>query len=296
MSLASKFGDMEVLLGVDHSQLEIRVLAQMSRDEKLVKLIQSGEDIHSGVGHELTGVAIEKIRHDRQIRTAMKQLHFGIIYGMTAESVYYQLKTDAAERGEKFTLTLPEVTVMYNNYFKKFKGAKRYIDNQHTLAQEQGYVETLFGFRMEINLGGDESRGTYWANQAVNRPIQGTAHTLLLIAMAVMGLKPKTYHLLQKSSLEVHDALYVFAKLRDIQETYKQFMRVMEKEVLIYVKREFPEIDWVVPLKADAKAGLRLGVMVEYEGQSPDEFVEQWCQANRKFEIAMKKEMMEALS
>lgn len=295
MSLAKQFGDLNVYLGCDHSQLEIRVLAQMSGDEKLIKLIQSGEDLHSAVGHELTGVSIEKIRKQRDIRTAMKQLHFGIIFGMTAKSVFNKLKNDARKRGESFDMTFPEVEKLYNSYFKKFRGVAAYIERQHTAAQEQSQVSTLFGFVREIALMGDDVRGTYWANQAVNTPIQGTAHTLMLIALAILGMKPKTYNLLQSPSMEVHDALYVFTPVRLLQETCKQFIDLMEQAVLAHVKKWWPEVNWVVPLRSEAKAGFRLGVMVEYNYQPTEEFLEQWCQANRQFQLKLQKEIAGSL-
>lgn len=291
MSLVSKFGELDVYLAADHSQLEIRVLAQMSKDELLIKLIKSGEDIHSAVGYELTGISVEKIKKNRDIRTAIKGIHFGIIYGLQAESLFYKLQTDAVERGEKFDMSLQKVTDLYNSYFKKFKGVKAFIDKQHQFAQDNAFVETLFGFVREIALAGDETRNTFWANQAVNSPIQGTAHQLMLVAMAILRMRPKTYHLLRRPSMEVHDSLYVFVLLKQLVEAYAQFIYLLETEVLVYVKKFWPEVAWVVPLKAEAKAGLRLGVMVEYKGESPEEFIEKWCQKNAAFEKKLKEEM-----
>lgn len=189
MNLVDKFGDMDVFLGVDHGQLEIRVLAQMSQDPLLLKLVQSGEDIHSGVGHELTGIAIEKIKHDRDIRTAVKGIHFGIIFGLSEENLYYHLKSEALERGEEFNMDKEEVARLYRSYFKKFRGVKDFMDGQIEFGKEHGFVKTLFGFQREISLAGDETRTTFWENQCRNSPIQGTAHQLMLISMAVLNLK-----------------------------------------------------------------------------------------------------------
>jgi DNA polymerase I len=295
MNLLDKYGDLDVYLASDHSQLEIRVLAQMSKDKKLISLIQNGDDLHSDVGHELTGLLVEKIKKNREIRTAIKQLHFGIIFGMTAWAVFNKLKTDTAERGEEFNMQFEEVEELYNSYFKKFKGVAQFIEEQHKFAEDNSYVSTLFGFLREITLAGDDTRGTFWANQAVNSPIQGTAHQLMLIAMAVLGMKPQTYKLLQQASMEIHDAFYVFSKLRMLKEAHEKFIHLMENEVLIHVKKWWPEVNWVVPLKAEAKAGFRLGVMVEYSGGSIEEFIENWCLANRKFDKKMKKDMLEAV-
>lgn len=296
MSLASRFEDLDVYLGADHSQLEIRVLAQMSKDKLLTELLQTGEDIHSSVGYELTGISIEKIKKDRDIRTAIKGIHFGIIYGLTEETLYLKLKADAAERGEEFSMTREELGKIYKGYFRKFKGVAEFIETQHHFAQDNAYVMSLFGFSREIAIAGDETRSTFWANQAVNTPIQASAHQLMLIAMAILGLKQLTYNLLQRPSMEVHDSLYTFVKLLNLPEAYKQFIRLMEKTVLVYVKKWWPEVNWVIPLKAEAKAGLRLGVMVEYKGESPEEFIEMWCQKNRKFEKKLKEEMKKGLA
>lgn len=295
MSLVSNFSDLDVYLGADHSQLEIRVLAQMSKDPLLIALVKSGEDIHSAVGHELTGVSVEKIKKDRDVRTAMKGIHFGIIYGLQPESLYYKLLNDAIERHEQFNMSKEEVVRLYKKYFAKFSGVAKFIEYMHGFAEENAYVETLFGFQREIAIAGDETRTTFWANQAVNSPIQGTAHQLMLIAMAILEIKKKTYNLLQRASMEVHDSLYTFVKLIQLQEAYKQFIYLLEKEVLVYVKKWWPEVDWVVPLKAEAKAGFRLGVMAEYKGEPVEEFVEKWCQKNREFEKKMKEDMKKGL-
>jgi DNA polymerase-1 len=295
MSWVNKFGELDVYLGADHTQLEIRVLAQMSKDERLIELVQSGEDIHASVGHELTGQPIAKIMKDRPLRTAIKGLHFGIIYGLTAESLYYHLLNEALENGEQFNMSKEDVAKLHRAYFNRFKGVAAFIEHQHQFAQDNAYVETLFGFVREIAIAGDETRNTFWANQAVNTPIQGTAHQLMLIAMAVIGIKQQTYNLLQRPSMEVHDSLYVFVKLLKLMEAQKQFVQLLEKEVLVYVAKWWPEVNWVVPLKAETKAGFRLGVMVEYNGESPEEFVEAWCQKNRKFEIELKEEMKKGM-
>ncbi len=296
MSLASKYADLDIYLGADHSQLEIRVLAQMSKDVLLTELLQTGEDIHSSVGYELTAIPIEKIKKDRDIRTAIKGIHFGIIYGLTEETLYLKLKADAAERGEQFNMTREELGKIYKGYFRKFKGVAEFIEKQHQFAQDNAYVMSLFGFSREIAIAGDETRSTFWANQAVNTPIQASAHQLMLVAMAILGLKQKTYSLLQRPSMEVHDSLYVFVKLMKLAEAYKQFIQLMEKEILVYVKKWWPEVNWVIPLKAEAKAGLRLGVMVEYKGESPEEFIEMWCQKNKKFEKKLREEMKKGLA
>lgn len=279
-----------------NSQLEIRVLAQMSGDKLLIELLQSGEDIHSAVGYELTGIPIAKIKNDRETRTAVKGIHFGIIFGLTADSLYFTLKVQAAERHEKFTMSKERVHELYDKYFHRFVGVKRFLDNQIAFAEEHGYVSTLFGFKREVSMYGDEDRGTYWKNQAVNSPIQGTAHQLILISLAVLEIRKVTYNLLQRLTMEIHDSLVGFGALRDLPEIYKQGRLLLEKEVLRYVKKGWPELNWRVPLKAESKAGFRFGVLAAYEGGPVNEFLRQWCEENKEFESEMQKQMSKAKS
>jgi DNA polymerase-1 len=293
LTLVEKYGRKKVFLGLDHSQLEIRVLAQMSGDKTLVAMLQSGKDIHALVGAELTGLPFEKIVKDRETRTAIKGLHFGIIYGLSPHSLYLDLKSNAAARGEDFNMPEEEVTRLYELYFKKFKAVKKFLDGRIEFATDNDYVETMFGFRREISIAGDEDRKTFWKNQALNSPIQGSAHQLMLFALAILENKKKTYNLLQDICMEVHDSLVFFTCLCDLPETYRQGIKLMEKEVLVYVKKHWPELNWQVPLKADAKAGFRLGVVEKYQGEPAEEFLEKWCLANKAFEKKLAKEMAE---
>lgn len=290
----SSWDDIDVFLGSDHSQLEIRVLAQLSGDPLLIELLNSGEDIHSAVGHELTGIPIEKIKDDRETRTIIKGIHFGIIYGLTAESLFLTLQVDAARKGEKFTMTREQVTTLYNKYFTKFKIVKEWLEEQVAFAEEFNYVETLFGFRREILPFGDDERATFWVNQAKNSGIQGTAHQLLLICLAILEIKKKTYHLMQRLSMEVHDSLWVYSSVKNLPETYQQAKRLLEEEVLVYIKKWWPDVEWKVPLKSESKAGFRLGTTIKYHGEPADEFVDKWCRHNMKSEMGMYKQMIES--
>ena len=141
-------------------------------------------------------------------------------------------------------------------------------------AEAKGYVDSLFGFRRQI-LQKDSSRNTYWANQAVNSPIQTTAHQLLLIAMALLHTKPKTYSKLQVPVMEVHDALDFFVKLRDLPLGYKQVMHLLTTGVTEYAERAFGR-KLRVPLLAEGEAGFTLGTMCSYHGEPPEVFLPMW--------------------
>ncbi len=285
-----EFLDLKVFLGADHGQLEIRVLAQIARDPLLIELIRKGTDIHAEVGHVLTGYSLEKIQKDRDTRTAVKGIHFGIIYGLSGNSLYYDMLGKAAAKGEKFGMSKERVFELYDAYFEKFHGVKRFIEKMHKFGEENAFVETLFGFKREIAIAGEEGRDTYWKNQTVNTPIQGTAHQLMLIAMATMELYQETYNRIQEATMEVHDALYIFCKLKYLQEAFKQFMELLEKKVIFIAEKWWP-IKWDIPLKAEAKAGFRLGVLLPYDGEPPLDFLNKWCEKNYKFEKSLKEKM-----
>lgn len=292
-SLAEQFKDYRVGFGFDHSQLEIRFLAQVSQDKRLIELLHSGTDIHSAVGHELTGIPIEKIKKNREIRTAIKGIHFGIIYGLSPHSLYLKLKIEAARRKEKFEMTEQDVTDLFNRYFERFSTVKEWIDEIVRFAEQHGYVETIFGFRREVSITGDEERGTYWRNQAVNSPIQGGAHTLMLMCLAILKKKSKTYKLLQDLNMEIHDSLVGGCRLEQLPEVYRLGKHLLEKEVIAYIDEYFPSVKWCVPLESEMKAFFRLGVPCEYKGGSVDEWLDSWCRANLKFETDLAKQLTE---
>jgi DNA polymerase I-like protein with 3'-5' exonuclease and polymerase domains len=157
-------------------------------------------------------------------------------------------------------MTEEEVTKLYNRYFKRFAGVKVWLDSQIAFGEEHGYVKTMFGFKREIAVFGDEDRSTFWKNQCVNSPIQGTAHQLLLIALAITDIKKKTYNLLQRPAMEGHDALVGYTALKLLPEVYKQGKKLLE----------------------------------DYTGQPVEEFVEMWCQKNQEFEKQLREQMKEA--
>jgi DNA polymerase I-like protein with 3'-5' exonuclease and polymerase domains len=163
---------------------------------------------------------------------------------------------------------------LHRNYFKKYRGVAAYIDSQRDFAMKNHYVETLFGFRREIREN-DSTRSTYWGNQAINTPVQGTAHQFLLIALALLDLKPRTYNLLQRCIMEVHDALYFIVRLGDIAKAHQQLMHLFEVGAYEYAQTQF-KLKLRVPILAEATAGMTMGSMIEYEGEPLDEFLTKW--------------------
>ncbi len=288
-----KLDDLDVFLVCDCSQVELRALAEISGDELLIKQFQDAaldrhnplKDVHCQVGHTLTGWPVERIAKDKQTRRMVKGVHFGIVFGLSEanifETVVAQIRARDGAAADLTGITKPRMVKLHRAYFQKYSGVKRYQDDMRAFAEEHGYVESLFGFRREIREG---ARSTYVGNQAINTPVQSTAHTFVLIALALLDFKPRTYNLLQRCIMEVHDALYFAVKLRELSEAYKQLMHLFEAGAWEYAQRRF-KLQLRVPLLVEAAAGFTMGSLVEeYDGCSVDEFLPKWRAKQREVE------------
>lgn len=286
--------DLWVFLSADGSQIEVRMLAEISRDPLLIEQFRSGQDIHCLVGSALTGWSVDRIKKEKNLRKMVKNMHFGIIFGLGRESLYpYVVAKIRAIDGPDADLTgitKKRLGELFDAYFKKYKGVKRCIDKFRQMAEDLHYVETLFGFRRDI-FKEDATRKTYWANQAINTPIQGTAHGFILIALALLDLKPRTYDLLQKCIMEVHDALYFRVRLRDLARAYVQLMNLLQVDASRYAQKEF-KLDLKVPLVAEASAGFCMGSMVTYEGEPTEVFLKAWREKQREIESKSWEDLM----
>jgi hypothetical protein len=136
--------------------------------------------------------------------------------------------------------------------------------------------------------GEDESddRGSYWKNQAVNGPVQGSAHQLLICGLVNLLRKADVYSLLGIPPMEVHDALYFGVDVLQLLQAYKKGKYLLEKESLNTVASDFPDINWKVPIVVDAKAGIRLGSTIKMnEETTVGSFLVDWfrvCQRQIK--------------
>ena len=128
----------------------------------------------------------------------------------------------------------------------------------------------MFGFRrpLEANNDRDDEGGAYWGNVAINTPVQGAAHHLMLMALAALKRKAEIYlEVLGIPTMEVHDALYFFVKLKDMVKAMILGRQLLTKEPLETVKKEFPKVDFKISLEVEGKVGYRLGDTVESEGK-----------------------------
>lgn len=270
----NKWDNFYAFLTSDYSQIEVRILAEVSQDAQLLRDFELGEDIHCVVGHRLTGYSIEAIKKDKKLRTKIKAIHFAIIYGKDPFGVHKDLVNQGID------ITLEEVEENFRMYFLRYEGVAQYIKDSRKYTEEHGKTKTIFGFEREINTTAREEGHSSWRNQAINSPIQGAAHQLLLIGMAALKSRPKDFpHLIGKLLMEVHDELTFRVKLKYLKKAYKEVMFLMQEAIPQQIRKWF-KFKLKVPLVADAKAGFRRGVLVDYKGQSTESFIKAWRKEN----------------
>ena len=218
----------------------------------------------------------------------VKNMIFGTIFGLRRENLYPYIVTKIrqidGENADLTGITPKRVGKLYDKFFKVYTGVAAYIERQLYEADHSGFVETLFGFRSEVRAD-DETRGTYYGNQAINRPVQGSAHQFLLIALALLHLKPRTYNMLQTPVMEVHDSLLFRVLVRDLAKAHRQGSQLLSQGVVQYAARHFG-VHMRVPMIAEASAGFCMGSMVDYTGQPVAEFLPAWREKHLKVEEA----------
>lgn len=267
----------KVYLIADYSAIELRVIGEIA-EPKFIPIFKSGKDIHGLMGSGFTDWTYEQIvdteKYGDEIRTKVKNINFGLPFGLGKPSFFEGL----IARGTK--ITRKQSDALYDAYFAEYTGVVKLQKESTQMAIEDGFVATLFGFHRPI-LGEDDSRSTYFANQAVNSRVQGTAHQYLLFALALLHVAKKRFNRLQESSMEIHDALAFFSYVKHMQQAYKQLKELMEVAVPEYVKKYF-KYTLKIPLVAEVKAGFRMGAMVKYRGESPIDFMKAWLKTNKE--------------
>jgi len=211
-------GPGNVLLSVDYSQIELRIVAHMAEDEGMLTAFRQGQDIHATTAGAIYSVPLEAVT--KEMRRHAKAINFGLIYGMSAFGL-----TRSTE------LTLAESQDFVEAYFQKFPGVKRYLDGIRKIAAEQGYVETLLGRRRyfpmlknptNINLKNREER------EAINAPIQGTAADIMKIAMLKIPEALLKAGLNGKMLLQVHDEIVLECPESELDATARMVRETME--------------------------------------------------------------------
>lgn len=229
-----------LLLSVDYSQIELRIVAHMAQDEAMLAAFRAGEDIHATTAAAVHDIPLENVTKD--MRRHAKAINFGLIYGMSAFGLMHSTG-----------LTLAESEDFVKAYFKKFPGIKKYLDGIRRQAAEVGYVETLLGRRRyfpalqtktNVQIKNREER------EAINAPIQGTAADIMKIAMLKIPPALKKAGLNAKMLLQVHDELVLEVPKKEIEQTAKVVQETMA--------HAYP---MSIPLETEARAGLNWGEM-----------------------------------
>ena len=227
-----------VILAVDYSQIELRMLAHLSGDSALIESYKEGIDIHARTAAAIYGVDIAEVNSD--MRRDAKVVNFGVLYGMTAFRLSRDLKIPMSQAKDFIT-----------GYFDMYQGVQQYIEDVKAAAHRDGYVETLSGRRRYIAGidSSDRMESQMAERMAVNTPVQGSAADLIKIAMIRIQKRINEENLPLKMMLQVHDEL-VFECPKDQVEPMSQMVKAemegaMQLKVPLVASVGFGE-NWLV--------------------------------------------------
>jgi DNA polymerase I len=219
-----------ILIAADYSQIELRIVASLAKDKKMIEIFESGKDIHKATAAAINGVKLNDVT--KEMRSAAKAVNFGVLYGMGAFGL-------ASRTG----ISNFEAKEFIEKYFEEFSGVKKYIDQTLKSAHKEGYVETLFGRRRYIPELQSENFQLRNAGErmATNMPVQGTAADLMKMAMIsvhknikALGNKNSEVRML----LQVHDEIVLEVKKGLEDEVGKLVKNVMEQVAKLNVPVE----------------------------------------------------------
>ncbi len=216
-----------VLIDADYSQIELRVLAHMSRDENLIKAYGEAQDIHRMTASQVFHVPFEEVTA-LQRRNA-KAVNFGIVYGISSFGLSQDL-----------SITTKEAAEYIQSYFETYPGVKQFLDQQVQQAKEQGYVATMFGRRRPVPelSSSNYMQRSFGERVAMNSPIQGTAADIIKIAMIQVSQSLKKHKMRSKLILQVHDELLIEAWEDEIEQVKDILKKDMESAAELSVKLE----------------------------------------------------------
>jgi DNA polymerase-1 len=185
-----------VIVSADYSQIELRLMAHISQDAGLMKAFTEGMDVHRATAAEVFNLAAEEVTSEQ--RRYAKTINFGLIYGMGAFGLASSLGIEQKAARDYI-----------DRYFSRFAGVKRYMDETKANAAATGYVETLFGRRIELPeiRGGNGPRRSAAERQAINAPMQGTAADLIKLAMLAVQKALDDAGRATRMVMQVHDEL-----------------------------------------------------------------------------------------
>jgi DNA polymerase-1 len=222
-----------LLMSADYSQIELRIIAELSGDKGMLEAFNSGEDIHAATASKVYGVPIREVSSD--MRRNAKMVNFGIIYGISAFGL-----------ADRLNISRTEAKEIIDNYFTQYPGIREYMDLSIEKARKKGYVETIMGRRRylrDINSANATVRG-FAERNAINAPIQGSAADMIKVAMIRIADDLKTKKLKSKMLLQVHDEL-VFDAHKDETDELKKLVE--------------ERMAHAIPLKVPVEVGIGVG-------------------------------------
>lgn len=216
-----------VFLDADYSQIELRVLAALSDDERLVKAYQENQDIHRITASEVFHTPFEEVTSLQ--RSNAKAVNFGIVYGISSFSLSQDLN-----------ITKKEADNYIHKYFETYPAVKPYLEGQVTEAKEKGYVTTLFQRRRPIPelASSNFMQRAFGERIAMNSPIQGTAADIIKIAMIHVNRTLEQLNLKSRLILQIHDELLIETHESEVEQVRKILKEEMENAISLKVPME----------------------------------------------------------
>ena len=222
-----------LFFSADYSQIELRIMAHLSEDKNMIDAFLSNHDIHAATAAKIYKIELKDVGSD--MRRKAKTANFGIIYGISVFGLAERMNVDRKEAKE-----------LIDGYFETYPGVKAYMDKSIQVAQEKGYVETIFHrkrFLPDINSRNAVVRG-YAERNAINAPIQGSAADIIKVAMARIYQRFQAEGIQAKMILQVHDELNFSVPVNEKERVEEIVIEEMEKAYRMHV-----------PLKADCGWG-----------------------------------------
>ena len=219
-----------IFIDADYSQVELRILAALSGDEKLIRAYQNADDIHAVTASEVFHVPLSEVTP--QLRRNAKAVNFGIVYGISAFGL-----------SEGLSISRQEAKEYIERYFETYPGVKKFLDGEVELARKQGYVRTIFGRKRPVP-DISSSRRSFGERVAMNSPIQGSAADIMKKAMNEVSRTLKAGAFRSRIVLQVHDELLLETPEEEADQVEKLLILSMQNAAKLRV-----------PLIADAKRG-----------------------------------------
>ncbi len=223
-----------VIVSADYSQIELRIMAHLSKDEHLTQAFREGVDVHAATAAKIFGIPVSEVTRDQ--RSMAKTANFGIMYGISTFGLAQRLHLPRAAAKE-----------LIDGYFASFPSIRSFIDGSIAFAREHGYVETLFGRRRylpDIHARNATVRALAERN-AVNAPIQGTSADIIKLAMIGVAARLKAEGLRSKMVLQIHDELLFDAVPEEVPA-----LKTLVTEVMEHV------MELSVPLTVECSSGI----------------------------------------